>query len=140
FRSRAAEPELVFELPVDGGGSRADTGYAAGADDFADRSRRGIVASTGRIADGEILGAIVAVVAVDCAAERCGGEIYVVVAGVYFAGYDTGGRAESCGQAAAGGERAAASVGGDGGYVERGNCGSGSASGFRQRRYCDRFD
>ena len=39
----------------------------------------------------------VAVVAVDCAAERCGGEIYGVVAGVYFAGYDAGGRAESGG-------------------------------------------
>src|SRR5207244_12629165 len=82
---RAAESEFVFELPVDGGGSRADTGDAAGADDFADRSRCGIVASAGRVAPGKVSGAAVAVGAVDWAAERYGGALWAVHAGACFA-------------------------------------------------------
>src|SRR5262249_48354704 len=86
-----AEPQFVSELFADGSGAFTLAGYATGAGDFADRPRRGYFAATWRIAGRTILGTARAVVAADRAAERCGGEIFVVVAGVYLAGYDFAG-------------------------------------------------
>ena len=92
-----AEPQFVSELPADGSGPGAHARDAACAGDFADRSRRGDFAAAGRVAAGAVFGATGAVAAANRAAERRGCEIYVVVAGVYFAGYDAGRSAESCG-------------------------------------------
>src|SRR5579863_2370183 len=76
---RIAKPEFVSELFADRGGTFAHARDAAGAGDFADRSRRRYFASTWGIASRAISGAVGAVVAADGAAERCGGEILFVV-------------------------------------------------------------
>src|ERR1700722_3044096 len=88
------EPEFVSELFADGGGAFANAGNTAGAGDFADRSRRGYFAAAWGVASRAISGAAGAVVAANRAAKRCGGEIFVVVAGIYFAGHDFTGSAE----------------------------------------------
>src|SRR5271156_958252 len=68
----SAEPQLVPELFAERSGPRADAKYSAVAGDFADRSRPGIGAQSGRTADGAVSGAVGAVAAAHRAAERCG--------------------------------------------------------------------
>src|SRR5205814_9691895 len=74
-----AKPQLVPELFVDRSGSRANAGNTTRAYDFADRSRRRIIAAAGRIPHGAVFGAACSVFAADRAPERCSREIYLMV-------------------------------------------------------------
>src|SRR5207245_279782 len=93
-----------------------------------------------RIASGAFFGAIGAVAPVDRAAKRRGGEVYVVVAGVHFAGYCSCRSAELSGKIAARCGGIAAAVGFHADYAERGNCRSGGQARVRERRYRDGLD
>src|ERR1051326_3041183 len=129
---RTSQSQLLSELPVDGSRSRANTRNAVGADDFADRSRRRIVATAGRIAPGEILGTTCPLIATYRQSELRSGKIYIVVVGIHPTGYDFGGSPEPGGKTASRCVRNSSTMGFSSNYVECGNCGSGSKIGFRE--------
>jgi len=58
-----------------------------------------------------------------CGRTNVAGEVHVVVAGVYFAGHDSGGAQNFGGKLRRAANGIASAVGCDGGNVERRNCG-----------------